>query len=119
MVIVGHQLPNDLYLLSLERLHAVNRPVGMTRGSRVRRHFTDDAVLLQLAIQRVARLRMCRGRLTRKPRIKPDADVIIERIGSRQLAVAGFHIRGLPRRRIPRIFREIKVRNHGVEVALA
>ena len=49
MVIVGHQLPNDLYLLSLERLHAVNRPVGMTRGSRVRRHFTDDAVLLQLA----------------------------------------------------------------------
>ena len=61
---------------------------------------------------------MIRKRLAGKRRIETDADVIIEGIGRGQLAVAGLNIRRLPRGWIARVFREIKVGIHRLEIAL-
>jgi hypothetical protein len=64
------------------------------------------------------RLGMIRKRLAGKRCVETDANVIVEGIGRGQLAVAGLNIRRLPRGRIARVFRETKVGNHRIEIAL-
>src|SRR6266567_1203510 len=60
---------------------------------------------------------MLRERLGGKSGIEANADVIIKSIGSRQLAVGSFYIGRLPRARVARIFGEIKVSDHRVDIA--
>ena len=118
MLIIHHQLPDDFYLLPLQGCNVVNSPIWVARRTRVRSHLRHHAVFLQLAVQRVTRLGMIRKRLVGKRRIETDANVIVEGIGSLQLAIAGLNIRRPPRGRIARILREIKVSNHRIEIAL-
>src|SRR5215471_11594058 len=52
-------------------------------------------------------------------RIEAEAEVIVKRVGSRKLAVAGFAVGRLGRRSLTRIFGEIEVSYDRVDIALA
>lgn len=116
VAIVSHQLPNHLHLLPLKGLDVINAPLGVAGSSCERRHLGDDAVFLQLAIQRFTLFGTNRERLAGKCRVKPEAYVIVEGIGSREPTVARFETRGPARGRTARILGKIDVRDNRVEV---
>ena len=51
--------------------------------------------------------------------VEADAEVIVKRIGSCELAVAGFAIGRVGRRALPCVFHEIEVGYNRVDIALA
>lgn len=114
--VINHQLTHDLDLLSLKSIDSVEGPLCVTS---IRGHFGDNTAFFQCSERGITRLWMSGPSVRGKGWVETEAEVIVESVGGRELAVTGFAVgwgRGCT---LARVFREIEVGDDGVDVALS
>lgn len=116
MRIVHHQLAHDFHLLPLEGVHFGEAPVWVKGGSCIGGHFRYHAGLVHSGGLPDYRLGLRLPNLVRERFVESQTNVKVKGIGSQQPAIASFAV---GRVACARIFREVKVSNHGVDISFA